>query len=269
MQMSEFASDDPKVIEAVVAEHRKDLAQTLSALGERLTVPGLATEAAQSFKASSKPFIEFVDGAVRANPIPSALVGVGLAWMLLGRRSSRKRRGQAPAEPLWQSESRWDNEGGNPAPPDHALTAEDEIWLLETERLRNTAIRSLSGIDDAVRYDLVSRDRAADERTNLLARLSRDTAAVMRAGLDGLSSAARDKIVDARAAFVVARIAARENGGRMIEQHPVVAGSIAALLGALVGSSLPQTEAENKLFGLERERVMGELRRAFQTQVRA
>ena len=86
-------SDDtrsPDEIERDLQRTRAELSGTLEAIQSKLT-PGQMMDQALQYARSSLPadFGRNLNEAVRNNPVPVALVGIGLAWMMIsGRQGS-------------------------------------------------------------------------------------------------------------------------------------------------------------------------------------
>jgi hypothetical protein len=249
---------DPSQIEATIAQERAKLASTLDALQDRVSVDALAQDALGMIKANTENYTRSIDQAVRANPVALALVGVGLAWLVFGSRKP------APLSLTKKAAlSTWEDDGGPALPSDQ----HPEHWAIETDTLRKRASDALQRIEaDARDVSQSIRDFAA-ERAAVVADLSSGLKRSLRHGLDGLSVAAHDRIVNAREAAYAARIrvermakATPKDMGRMIDDHPMVTGAVVMALGAVLGAVLPRTDIEDRTFGAERNRLMDQAR---------
>jgi hypothetical protein len=65
---------------------------------------------------SLAPYLQAVAGAVKANPIAAVLVGVGVAWLIWGRKADRATAEAPLAGTRFEALSRWEDEGGPVAP---------------------------------------------------------------------------------------------------------------------------------------------------------
>ena len=84
-------------IRAEIAQTREDMSETVDAIQERLRPSSLASDAAESVKQAAMDRVRGAadSGSVlytRANPIPTAMISVGLAglaWLAVAGRDSR------------------------------------------------------------------------------------------------------------------------------------------------------------------------------------
>ena len=250
---------DPDRIEAQIARDRGMLADTMARLRDRLSVDALIHDATAMLRDNAGPYIRAIDRAVRANPAALAVTAAGLAWMCLGRRGVAADAAPALAGTKFEAMSRWEDEGGNPAPVREADP--DDAWMAEAETLRDRANRTLKSLDRSVRDRAAGTEDVARDRAAVLSQLTDDVRAVMRRGLAQLSSEAQARIVAAREAGYAAHLDLRGKVGRMIEDHPMATGAVAAVIAAAVAVALPQTQAEHRVFGSSRDRLLAEARK--------
>jgi Protein of unknown function (DUF3618) len=85
-------SKSPEEVQREVRQSRAQVEETLEALQERLS-PGQLFEQAVDYMRSNNgtDFLRNLGAAVRDNPVPVALVGTGLAWLMLSGARSRRR----------------------------------------------------------------------------------------------------------------------------------------------------------------------------------
>jgi Protein of unknown function (DUF3618) len=240
---------DPRLIEAEIERDRAELAATLDALQNRVSVDALAQEALGLLRTNSASYVTSIDAAVRANPVAVALVGAGLAWLIFGKRATVERP-TAKTEALLA----WEDDGGPARPSDERLPG----WADRTDSLRQKASAALRKLDMTTNPDGFAREHAG-----VLATFTDGLRQGFRDGLDGLSQSAQDKIIAAREAAYAAGLrlerAARSSSretGRMIEDHPMVMAAVMLALGAAFGASLPRSTVEDNAFGAERDRLM-------------
>jgi hypothetical protein len=79
---------DPSELERDVAENRDRIDQTLDAIQGKLTPGQLIDEGLTVLKHDANGLLGSIGQIVRANPLPAALVGVGLVWLLLASASA-------------------------------------------------------------------------------------------------------------------------------------------------------------------------------------
>jgi hypothetical protein len=82
----------PEEIQADIERTRGDLDETLSALESRLT-PGQLMDQSWSYLRNSgaREYVQRLGETVKEDPVPLALVGVGLAWLMLSDRGRSRR----------------------------------------------------------------------------------------------------------------------------------------------------------------------------------
>ena len=81
--MNRSARDIEREVEAT----RASVEETVEALKEKMTLGQMVDEAAGYFRTSGGPqMFSNLGHQVRENPLPLALVGLGLVWLMSGRR---------------------------------------------------------------------------------------------------------------------------------------------------------------------------------------
>lgn len=256
MQLHDRNDQSAAEIAADLDRERANLAQTLDGLRERLSTDALIGDAVSYARARVRPAARMLDTAVRANPMAAALTGIGLAWLVLGRRSGPQEGPPALAGTRYEALTRWEDEGG----PVDSLPDADHLWIAEADRLRNAASTALARIDAAARASLHPVGDIAASRAAVLADLARDTKAAMLRGLETLTAGAQSRILAARETAYAARLAATRQGARLIEERPLTAGAVALALGAAVAVALPRTASEDRVLGPERDRLLSRAR---------
>ncbi len=250
---------DADQIEAQIERDRSALADTMGRLRDRFSVDTLIHDATALVQDNAGPWTRAIDRAVRANPAALAVPAAGLAWQLQGRRAAVPDAPPTLAGTKFEAMSRWEDEGGPPPPLRDAEPHDD--WMAEAEALRDRANRTLRTLDQSVRDRLASAEDASRDRVAVLSRLTDDVRGVMRRGLSQLTSDAQARIIAAREAAYAAHLNLRGKVGRVIEDHPMATGAVAAVLGAAVAVALPQTRAEHRVFGASRDRLLAEAQR--------
>ena len=70
-------------LERDVAESRERIDRTIEAIQDKLTPGQLIDEGIRMVTTDATGFVGQLGQTIRANPIPAALVGVGVIWLLL------------------------------------------------------------------------------------------------------------------------------------------------------------------------------------------
>jgi len=223
-----------------IAETRGDISETIDAIQERLQPGNLVAHASESVRnAASEKVKQMANTAgdaadqvlgssfvetVKANPIPAAMIGIGAAWMLFNRRSEsrgyRYDRGESYRSydtTRGYGYGSYDDRVGRPYEGTYgAVGTRGTIGSEDTEGMASRAK------DYAA--DVTSR---AQEFTGDVGETARRT-----------SRRAQVRFED------------------VLRNNPLALGAAAALVGAVVGMSVPATEAENQLMGDARDSVV-------------
>ena len=249
-----YSDDMPEMarIEAGLARDRATVADTLDALRDRLTVDALMSDAKTILADNIGPLTAGIDRTVRGNPLAVALIGAGLAWLVIGRNRA-ERKPASIAGTRRDALIRWEDEGG---PAHDPQVADDMTWMHESDSLRDKARAALARVEEAARAGFSTVARTAEDRAEVLSRYARDASRALRHGLDDLPTTAQDKIVALREQAYRLPRAAASAPGRMIEDQPMVAGVVALVVGAGLAVALPRTTTEDRLFGAERDRLV-------------
>ena len=250
------------MIEAQLDQDRDALTAAIEALKNRFSLDSLWSDGASLIKANAGPYTQALDAAVRANPMAVALAAIGLAWLILGRRSASEPDPSPLAGTRFEAEARWEDEGG----PVSELPDTDARWMEEADHLRLRASRMIARINAAVRDNLAPAADLAKSRSDVLASLAKDVRRVMARGLDGVTGSARDTALAARERAYLLRIAAGKVGAETVRDNPVVAGLALVAAGATVAVLLPQSAFENQVLGVPRDQFVGKATRVLQEE---
>ena len=162
---------------------------------------------------------------VKANPIPAAMVGLGLAWLAMNR-------------PSQTSQNRYENR-------------EDRWWDSNQSRYGSQARNSVaSHLQQAVD---TGHDKAAQVASDV-SRKAEDIKEQASEWVENTQSQVGDMAdrVQTQAQRVVAQ------SQSMLENNPLITGALAIAVGATVGLLIPATERENELMGEARDRFVSQ-----------
>lgn len=257
--MKDLSADQ---IAANLERERADLVGRIDGLRDRLAVDVLIGDVFGYAMANMAPYTRALDSAVRARPLAAVMAGVGLAWLVLGRRAGGLPQDAPPAGTKFEALARWEDEGGSGS----ALPDADHVWIAKADALRDNASGVLARIDASARLRLRPAAEIARDRAQVLADLAKASRVVMLRGLENFTSEAQDRILGAREQAYAARLAAVRQATSLIEKRPVVAGAIGMAIGAAVAAALPRTQREDRLFGRERDLLMACAQKALQQE---
>ena len=279
-------ADDPDEIRQQISHTRALMGTTITEIGERLSPDYILDKAKTSvreatvgrFKDMSYEANRRVEGmsnsvgdSVRANPLPVALIGLGLGWLLMSERSKRQsydtrgyrttgyRYYESDEGPGRMDQARYRlNEAGE-AVQDRAAEFGSRVGERAQqigENVSETAQRTTEAVRDTahrVGETVGQRAEMAQERATDMGMPARDEA-------ERLAAEARW-----RAQAGVQQT--RQTFWEVMENNPLTLGAVVLIAGAAVGAAIPSTEYENRLLGETRDRLMEEARTRAQDTV--
>ncbi len=233
MTNSYRTSDD---IERDIVDERAQMSDTISDLQKKFSVDAIVTDLGDMFRNQGGDLSRAVSETVGRNPAAVVLVGVGLAWLVLGQnrrsapphaeRSHGKRKHRAAS---WSRDSR---------ATERPARGDDNFWYGDGQSARDAATQDW---DDA-------QNGVGQAVSDLTERLS--------AGLEDLTEEAKARVLQARHAAYEARLGSVEAVARgtqaatgFFENQPLIAGALAVALGAAIGSALPHSQVEDDTMG--------------------
>jgi hypothetical protein len=222
---------DPRRIEDDIAHDRAQLAATLDALQDRVSVDSLAQDALGLLRTHAADYTHAIDRAVRANPLAVGLVGAGLAWLVFGHRTPPAPLQNAKLEAM----STWEDDGGPARPSDQTVANGAD---------KSTGFRHHSASNGTAGF--------APVRRTALAAFADGFGHSLMDGFDNLQRSAKDQTVTKRATI---------HTTRAIEDYPLVTGTAMLALGAALGTALPPSQIEDQTFGPLRDRLMDDVTR--------
>lgn len=214
--MKEYNSD-PASIEHDLAETRARLSNHLEELTRRLS-PGQLVDEALSYVRNGQgaAFARNLGAELRDNPLPVALTGMGLAWLMIA-----------------SSTASWNGRGSRAVVPYDPARAQDEI-ADRARRAGEAVKRRADETEEAFR----ARVQQAMEATKQAMDATRQTA--REAGEAVSDAAQRGREFAARAGSGIADA---------VGDNPLLLGALGMTAGVLLGALLPRTRQEEALLG--------------------
>jgi ElaB/YqjD/DUF883 family membrane-anchored ribosome-binding protein len=231
------SEDDPRKIEARIEETRSDISDTLNRLQDKLS-PGQLMDQALDFVRKGEvgkvgsDFASNLGSVVRNNPVPLALIGVGIAWLAVSSASSRTAAAQMVArmgEADHQTGAATRNAAEIYGPSGQAedQSSHEGAGLLQSAQ--EGVSQAAEGIRDKVGH-------LADRAQHAMTDLTTQAGAAFQSGKDA--------------------VAGQVDMGSLMRDQPLVVAGVGLALGALLGAALPGTEVENRVMGQAREDVV-------------
>lgn len=255
-------------------EHRRErMSDTLDQLGDRLNPNRIKQQVKSNIREATVGRVENMarhaadrvnetrDGVldrIRENPIPAAMIGIGLGWMLFGGRRSQS------GSHLHNLQA--DNLTG------YAGTGYIGDVSATTPRLQQDD--AAGGIGASI-----SEDGGASVIDRVKGRASsvRDSASDIigsgREHLSDIGGRASERVSDvaSRVSHVASdvkettRYQAQRSADRLqrtMEDNPLAVGAVALAIGMAAGFAIPESEREREMMGPARERLIGRAREA-------
>ena len=243
------AADDrsPDEIERDIRHTRDEVSSTLDAIQSKLT-PGQMMDQALNYMRSSLPadFGRNLNESVRNNPIPVALVGIGLAWMMMsGRRGSMMGSSAMDGSSVGSSL-------GSSSMSSSSLGSMHSSSMHSSSMSDNSSGGMMQGMRDSAQH---MADRTREMTGSARDRLT-STAAGARDSIASTAAGARDRMADIAHRSRDQMSRARAGMSQVIDEQPVVVGALGVALGAMLGAALPSTRQEDQLMGEMRDDLM-------------
>lgn len=225
-------------IERDVERTRSDIEDTVEALREKMSLGQIVDEAGRYLRHSggSEAMSNFAAQA-KANPMPLALVGIGLAWLMSGRGQPAMGHymGSHEGYGAHTGDSRFRDVGSRVG--ETAGSAKDAVS--GTGRKAGEAVSSRM-------------HQASDAASQTYGRVS-DTASQTYGRVSETASQTYDR-VSGTASETYGRMSeragrARHSMSEMVENEPLILAGLGIALGAAIGAMMPATRTEQRYMG--------------------
>lgn len=241
-------------IERDVERTRSDIEDTVEALRDKMSIGQIVDEAAHYFRDSggNEALSNFAAQA-RANPMPLALVGIGLAWLMSGRGQPAM-SSYSPYRGSYAGNGGSSYSGAGARVGETAGSAKDA--LSSTGRKAGDTLASgVQKVGDSASqtYGLVSDtasqayDRVSDSASQAYGRVS-DTASQSYDRLSATASQTYDQM-SRRAGQ------AQRTISDLIESEPLILAGLGLAVGAAIGAMMPGTRTEQQFMGEKLENL--------------
>lgn len=258
----------PAEIEREVEEARARLRGDLAEMRARLS-PGTMLDHALDYARASggAEFTRTFGRQVRDNPLPIALIGAGIGWLMTAGRLDGAARDDALST---RRMSRGAHDGG-------FATADAAHW-----GIGDTIASAVHGVRDmanAVTGAAASAAGTARDATGHAAHAVSDAASGLASGARRMGGQMADGVSHGAHAAADTGAGAVDRMGRMIprdadrrlsqavEEQPMLLGALGLALGAIIGGMLPATRMENRAFGDTADRVKTQASAAVQSGI--
>jgi hypothetical protein len=210
---------------------------------------------------------------IRENPVPSAMIALGIGWLLMGGGKKTTRR-----DDIRVRQYRGYDDGYEFGAPHGVYEREDDDYEIEARSLGRRVRRGAEGAIHTVQdragqvvdragnvlhdaTDAASQAaRRAGEGIGHLTDDARDAAANLASSTRNAAShlASDARVMSRRAIRTAGRQFERAESGieSTLRDNPLAVGAVALAVGAAVGLALPHTEREDQLLGQAKDRLL-------------
>lgn len=240
-------------IEDCISATRADLDANLTAIERQLSTDALVHQAVDYLRSNPGAFFANFGATVKNNPMPVALLGVSLGWLMLsGRRQTDVRAASMRSNGAeWSAdiEPYEDREIYNPRPD------------LRTGMEPGSSSR---GAFDRVR-EAMSDTGAAGARTMDKAREKMSEA---DEHAREVFQRARERVASARRVIAQQPKRMQATAQDVVEHHPFLLGAVAFIAGAAIAASLKRSRMEDDLMGDYRDQAVAEAETRLRAEVK-
>ena len=240
-------------IQREIQQTRSEMSETLDAIRDKLSPGEILDQAIAYFRSSNSGhgtgvsetashWASTLGDTVKQNPVPVALIGAGLAWLMMG--GSRHPARPEPRTHVYDP----------PHDDTHDATVYD-AYNAPVSGTQGTHERS-SRLGERAR----GMASGAQERITAAGERVSHTAANTRERVSAAAASARERVGETAEHL---RYQARQQGGKTKEtfnylrdEQPLLLGALGFALGAALGAGLPPTQREDELMGEARDQVI-------------
>ncbi|MFC5609000.1 DUF3618 domain-containing protein [Variovorax soli] len=215
-------------IQADIQRTRSELDRTLTLLERRLEPRRLVDQGVDYLRHNgASEYFYSLGRSAREQPLPLALVGVGLAWMMMTN-------GRSAAAP--DGRVRDDTDGAADGPDGGRVHAAAQSLRSRASELGDAVSQAAHQTRDAARRTSQTLSEAAEAtraRAAQVGEATRQGAQKLRSGYD-----------------------------QLVNEQPLALGAIGLALGAVLAAAAPRTQKEDELMGRSSDELMGDAKRS-------
>jgi ElaB/YqjD/DUF883 family membrane-anchored ribosome-binding protein len=243
----------PEEIEDDLERTRAEVSSTLDAIQSKLT-PGQLMDQAVAYARTSLPaeFGSNLANTVRDNPVPVALMGVGIAWLMMsGRRAETRSRTRRQT---------YDDDYDHREDTQYGAQHDDSSGM-QGDKL-HSALASISEKGSEWRAQAERKSRNAVGKASELGHRIGDRTSAMADRARSIGSQTRDRVSDIGHRSQEQYYRAKDGVSRMVDEQPLMVGVLGLAAGALLGALLPSTRRENEMMGRTRDDLLDKAKEA-------
>ena len=253
------------------AEHtRADLIHTVDELHNRVSPQAIKEEVKTYVRETGQDFIRNLERRARENPLPTVAVAAGLAYpvwrlvmnipvpvLLVGAGLALTRTGSMPLAGSYRTGRVGDTVGETMKRTMQGVSSKMSDTLAGMKDTLTDVKEKTAGMAGDAKTAMMSGMNAAADRTASTTgdavssawAVASDTLSAAQQTLSGTYQSGVDAVV--RTGDQLTETFRRSSGtlAETMESYPFVWGAVGLLVGAVIASALPVTQAENRIFG--------------------
>ena len=270
--------DETDQIRADIERTRADMSETIDAIQERLNPTNLKEQAKETVREQFQEAKEAVREAtigrvenmmhnasdtvsetrstimdtIKQNPVPAALVGIGLGWLFMNRSSgSSQRRGRRIQ--VYDQRGYYD---------DRRLYDDRRGYYDAPRYYDDRRVYGSTGTMEQGRQAVSDAAGRVQERASDVAGRAQETASNVASSVSDTASTIANRAQQTasnltdQAQHQAQRVEDRFQ--QTLSNNPLAVGAVAMALGTAVGLALPQTQRENQLMGEARDNLVSQ-----------
>lgn len=257
-------------LRAEIRLRRENMRKDIDSLEARLNPDRLKQEAADKVRSETVGRVEeFADNAtdmvrgasndvfetIKKNPMPAALVAVGLGWLFMERRQDNRsgwsqRYSQAPRAYDYGYQADYENRGYRRADAGYDY---DQNRVQQAAGNAKYQARQMAGTVQDKAGDIAG---SVQDTASQVADTVQEKASQLGDTAQQFAGQAKDQVSDWADTAQWQASRARSRFEDVLEENPLMVGAAALALGAAIGMAIPSTPQEDQFIGQHRDRLM-------------
>lgn len=238
----------PEEIESEIAMARAEMSDTLDAIQRKLSPGQILDQALAYVRSGPGEFASNFTETIKQNPVPVALLGISLGWLMMaGRSGGRYYSGEMSSEYYGPEAAGY--------LPEEPMGKKVSGFAQSTRETVGEALGRAGETASGVQQRVGEMARGVRDTTGQVASRVRGTtsqiASSMRSTTSQIGRGARYSAQQARSGFEY-----------MLNEQPLVLGALGIALGAALGAIVPATRREDELMGEARDDLLHQAKEA-------